>query len=415
MSVSLSHINDHNMAVSSCCGREEPSNGTSYSASTAAAERKPAEGEPAAAAIEDGAGVGNSSQGADTKAAVQASVQRYYGEVLQDSSDLKTSACCTPNAPPKHVRDALRNVPDEVVAKYYGCGSPLPAAGLRVLDLGSGSGRDCYLAAALVGPSGRVIGVDMTDAQLAVARKYVEEYTQRLGYSQANLSFRKGTIEDLQQAGIADASVDLIISNCVVNLSPDKAAVLREAYRVLAPGGEFHFSDVYCDRRLPAAVRRHEVLLGECLGGALYVNDFKRLCHDVGFLDPRVLSCHEVQVTDAALRELVGEARFHSVTYRLFKLPGRLETACEDYGQVAIYKGSIPESGAAYQLDDHHRFEKGRPHLVCGNSAAMVGESWLKDHFEVLGDRLTHYGAFEACKEDFKSTIFAPQGLGNCC
>ena len=222
--------------------------------------------------------------------AVRSSVQTYYGETLQTSDDLKTSACCTPYDLPKRIRGILSNVPDEVKAKYYGCGSPTPQGidGLRVLDLGSGSGRDCYVAAALVGESGRVTGVDMTDAQLDVAKKHAKSYcVETLGYNSPNMEFKKGTIEDLAAAGVGDESVDLIISNCVVNLSPDKPAVLSEAWRVLSCGGEFYFSDVYCDRRLPEEIRSHPVLLGECLGGAMYVEDFKRLCVATGFADPR--------------------------------------------------------------------------------------------------------------------------------
>ena len=189
--------------------------------------------------------------------------------------------------------------------------------------------------------------------------------------------------------------MDLVISNCVINLSPDKRAVLREAYRVLADGGEVHFSDVYCDRRLPAAARADPLLVGECLGGALYVEDFKRLCVATGFADPRVASRAPIAVTDEALRATLGEAQFVSITYRLFKLPeGRLESLCEDYGQFAVYKGTIPGAPHAYSLDDHHRLEKGKPFLVCGNSAAMLQETWLGKHFDVHGDRSTHYGLF---------------------
>jgi arsenite methyltransferase len=214
-------------------------------------------------------------------ATVRGAVSTYYGETLATSDDLRTTACCTAGAPPPAVREALRLVPQEVKAKYYGCGSPfadgMVGSGARVLDLGCGSGRDCFVAAALVGERGAVLGVDMTPAQLAVGAAHAEAYCREaLGYAAPNLRFAAGEIEDLAAAGVADASVDLIISNCVVNLSADKGAVLREAYRALAPGGEMYFSDVYADRRLPAAVRADEVMLGECLGGALYVEDFLR-------------------------------------------------------------------------------------------------------------------------------------------
>jgi len=346
--------------------------------------------------------------------------QKYYGETLQTSDDLRTSACCTPNAPPKTIKDILSKVPEEVKAKYYGCGSPLPLGidGLRMLDLGSGSGRDCFVSSALVGPSGFVTGVDMTDEQLAVANKYVSEWTQSMGYAEPNMRFLKGQIEDLQSADIQDSSVDLIISNCVINLSPDKPAVLREAWRVLAEGGEFYFSDVYCDRRLPENVREHEVLRGECLGGAMYIEDFKRLCQATGFMDPRLLEGHPIEIKDPELATLLGEAKFYSITYRLFKLPGLLETLCEDYGQYAVYKGTIADQ-VAYQLDDHHRFEKGKPMLVCGNTSAMVGEngvSWLSKHFDVVGDRSVHYGLFDCgpapvTVQDSRTS----SGSGGCC
>ena len=331
-------------------------------------------------------------------ATVRAEVAKYYGETLQTTADLKTSACCTPSALPKAIRDVLRNVPDEVVIKYYGCGSPLPAGieGLRVLDLGCGSGRDCYVASALVGSRGTVTGVDMTDAQLDVAKSHVEEYTANvLKYDAPNMRFVKGQIEYLDEAGIEDGAVDLIISNCVINLSPDKARVLSEAYRVLADGGEFYFSDVYCDRRLPQHVRENEVLYGECLAGALYIEDFRRLCAAAGFLDARVLEDHPIEIKDPALKEITGNAKFYSITYRLFKLPsGAMETTCEDYGQIATYKGTIPGHTHSYVLDDHHVFETGKPMLVCGNTAGMCGASWLARHFDVVGNRNTHFGLF---------------------
>lgn len=141
----------------------------------------------------------------------------------------------------------------------------------------------------------------------------------------------------LDRAGIEDNSVDLIISNCVVNLSPDKPRVLREAYRVLRPGGELYFSDVYSDRRVPEAARKDKLLWGECVSGALYVEDFKRIAAAAGFVDVRMVSQSAIDVPDS-FRSLLGPARFFSITYRLFKLPGMLETLCEDYGQVLRYK-----------------------------------------------------------------------------
>lgn len=179
------------------------------------------------------------------------------------------------------------------------------------------------------------------------------------------------------------------------------------------------FSDVYCDRRLPQGVRAHPVLLGECLGGALYQQDFLRLARAAGFEDPRMLATPtEIEVKDKELKELLGSARFFSITYRLFKVPGRLESLCEEYGQAARYKGTIPTCKDAYVLDDHHVFEAGKWYEVCGNTASMVGESWLGPHFNIIGDRSVHYGLFKGCGTDGVGSIPAdgvPKAPGGAC
>ncbi len=123
--------------------------------------------------------------------------------------------------------------------------------GCKVLDLGCGAGRDCYIVSKLVGPTGRVVGVDMTPELLETARRYVKVHTAKFGFSEPNVEFKQGYIEQLADLDLKSNYFDCIISNCVINLSPDKGAVLREAYRVLKPGGELYFSDVYADRRLP--------------------------------------------------------------------------------------------------------------------------------------------------------------------
>mmetsp|Transcript_29289 Transcript_29289/g.74227 ORF Transcript_29289/g.74227 Transcript_29289/m.74227 type:complete len:372 (+) Transcript_29289:63-1178(+) len=357
--------------------------------------------------------------GADSSA-ILASVKDYYGKVLSTSKDLKTSACCAAGKPHPALLEIFKKIPKEVTEKFYGCGSPLPFGidGLRVLDLGSGSGRDCYAAAALVGEKGSVVGIDMTDEQLSVSRDHASEFcTKTLGYKTCNMSFIKGYIECLTDAGVKPGSFDIVISNCVVNLSPDKKAVINEVYRALAPGGEFFFSDVYCDRRLPEHVQKHEVLWGECLAGALYDKDFERYARAAGFADPRILSVAPIEVEDYELMKVVGQAKFYSITYRLFKLPNLLETLCEDYGQAVKYKGTIPGSEDAYRLDAGHLFEKNKLSLVCGNSAAMCGEDglcWLSKHFEIIGDRKVHYGLFPCGAKDGSIQV-TDSGPGGCC
>lgn len=321
------------------------------------------------------------------------SIRDYYGRVLKSSADLQTSACCLIESPPPAVLAALQNVHPDVKNRFYGCGSPIPPAleGMTVLDLGSGSGRDCYVLAQLVGATGKVIGLDMTDEQLAVARATQGWHAERFGY--ANTDFRQGFIEDLGAAGIADASVDLVVSNCVINLSPDKPRVFREIFRVLKPGGELYFSDVFSDRRVPQALAEDPVLLGECLGGAMYVEDFRRMMAAVGCADARRVASGALSVSNPVLEARVGNIRFFSDTVRAFKLA--LEDRCEDFGQVATYLGSIAECPHAFDLDDHHHFIAHKPMLVCGNTADMLSGSRYARHFAVVGEKSRHFGLFD--------------------
>jgi arsenite methyltransferase len=324
------------------------------------------------------------------------SVQNYYGKILQHSDDLKTSACCDTSSMPQWLKPLLSKVHEQVSARYYGCGLVAPALleGARVLDLGSGSGRDCYLLAQLVGAQGRVVGVDMTTEQLAVARAYLDYHAEQFGY--ANVEFHQGYIENLGALGFADESFDVIISNCVINLSPDKDSVLREAYRLLKKGGELYFSDIYADRRLPAALRENEVLYGECLGGALYWNDFHNLAKRHGFADPRLVEDLPIAISDPRIAAKLGNIRFYSATYRLFKLDD-LEPACEDHGQAVIYNGGIANAEHRFVLDKHHQIEAGRVFPVCGNTWRMLHGSRFAPYFTFIGDFSQHFGIFQGC------------------
>jgi len=140
-------------------------------------------------------------------------VKDYYGKALEKSEDLKTNACCELIAPPEHILAALSNVHDEVQAKYYGCGLTIPdkLEGLKVLDLGCGSGRDVYVAAQLVGERGEVTGIDMTTEQLNVARKHIDHHTQVFGYKTSNVKFIQGNIDSLGELGLEKGSFDLIM------------------------------------------------------------------------------------------------------------------------------------------------------------------------------------------------------------
>lgn len=346
---------------------------------------------------------------------MRAEVQRYYGETLQSTADLKTNACCTTDAPPAYLAAALANIEQEVLDRYYGCGLVLPEAlaGTRILDLGCGAGRDCYVLAQLVGEQGQVVGVDMTPEQLAVARRHEQAHARRFGYAQSNVRFIDGDIERLDETDLADDSFDLIVSNCVINLATDKRAVLEQAWRLLRPGGELYFADIYADRRIPADLRNDPVLYGECLSGALYWNDFLQLAKGAGFLDPRLVDARLVSVTEPALAERLGGIRFVSATCRLFKLPG-LEPACEDYGQRVRYRGSIPHYEAGLTLDRGHHFPAGREVAVCGNSFRMLAETRFAGHFDCIGDGQPHRGRFPACESAWPFAAAEAGGSGCC-
>lgn len=323
-------------------------------------------------------------------------VQDYYGRQLQGTADLKTSACCDASLMPEWLKPLLARIHPEVLSRYYGCGLVCPPLleGCRILDLGCGAGRDVYALAQLVGAGGSVVGVDMTPEQLAVAHRHRSFHRDAFGFD--NVRFMQGYIERLEELDLEPGSFDVIVSNCVVNLSPDKDAVLAGVQRLLKPGGEFFFSDVYADRRLAEAVCNDPVLYGECLGGALYWNDFLRLAQRQGFADPRLFADRPIQVTDPVLAARVGPARFFSATYRLFKLDG-LESACEDYGQAVIYRGSIEANADRFVLDKHHDIETGRVFPVCGNTWRMLQDTRFSAHFDFIGDFSRHFGLFEGC------------------
>lgn len=320
---------------------------------------------------------------------VRGMIREFYGKRIQRTEDLAASSCCAPETASRFY-ETLKLIPEEVKQRQYGCGSPIPPddlTGLTVVDLGSGAGTDAFVAASLVGPGGRVIGLDMTDEQLLVARRNVAPVMKKLGFERANVSFEKDFIETADT--VESGSADLVISNCVINLSPRKDLVFRAIHRILKEGGEFYISDIVCDRRLPDEVRRDERAYGECLAGAEYVNDLRDVMEAAGFRDVRTVSRREL---DAAVgREA---ARFCSMTLRGFKLD--LDRRCEDFGQIATYRGSCREQPVEFRLDDGHGFEAGRPTPVCRNTARMLTKTRFARHFDVTPE-VKHFGAFD-CK-----------------
>ena len=326
-------------------------------------------------------------------------IKEYYSNVtVKEHGEMATHTCaCGPEAMPKYIRKILADIPEEVTSRFYGCGSPLPAAleGCTVLDLGCGTGRDVFLASKLVGATGKVIGIDMNADQLAVAEAHHAEVAKKWGYD--NVEFKQGYIEALDEAGIADESIDVVISNCVINLSPDKKAVFDEIWRVLKVGGELYFSDIFADRRVPEEINNNPLLVGECLGGAMYIEDFRRLMRKCGWEDFRYVSSSAATIDNEEVEALIGNIQYSSRTVRAFKLPELQEDICEQYGQTAIYNGGIESSENYFDLDDHHRFYKGLRLDVCGNSCSYVQNTRFGKYFTIYGDRSVHFGPYEGC------------------
>jgi len=254
-----------------------------------------------------------------------------------------------------------------------------------------------------------------------VARGARGYHAEKFGFD--NVEFHRGYLELLEDVdALKPNSVDVIISNCVINLCMDKEAVLKNCYRLLKPGGELYFSDVYANRRVPEELRKDEVLWGECLSGALYWNDFANLAKRCGFLDPRLVEDSKISIGNEAVLEKTSTAgcEFYSATYRLFKIDN-LEPACEDYGQAVVYKGTIPKNEGGWALDDHHYMESGKIFLVCGNTWRMLKDTRFEKHFDFLGNWDKHYGIFEGCgtslpyKSGSEGAAPGGKGGGACC
>jgi SAM-dependent methyltransferase len=239
-------------------------------------------------------------------------VKDHYAAAAVRAQQQGTSDCCggsgccsaqpeDPISRDLYSSDEAGSLPGGAVVASLGCGNPTALAQLNpgevVLDLGSGGGIDVLLSAQRVGPTGHAYGLDMTDEMLALARANAEQAAAR------NVTFLKGTIEEIP---LPDASVDVVISNCVINLSGDKSKVLREAHRVLRPGGRFAVSDIVTLRELPGDVRRSMELWAGCVAGALSRDDFLTLLAAAGFSDASVEVTRLYTAQDAA--DALGQA-----------------------------------------------------------------------------------------------------------
>jgi len=309
--------------------------------------------------------------------------------------------CC----PTRYDERLLAAIPAEVLERDYGCGDPTRHVrpGEVVLDLGSGAGKACFLAAQVVGPAGRVIGVDMNDGMLAVARRHAPTVAERLGY--ANVEFRKGRIQDLntdlewldahlalhpvsnlddlrglewmreQHAAaeplVASASVDVVVSNCVLNLvrPQDKAALFAEVFRVLRRGGRAVISDIVSDEEVPARLQRDPDLWSGCISGALHQERFLEALEEAGFYGISILE------RQAQPWRTVEGIEFRSLTVAAWK--GK-QGPCLEGNQAVIYRGPF----RMVEDDDGHRLRRGVPVAVCAKTFALYQGEPYRAHFD---------------------------------
>lgn len=311
----------------------------------------------------------------------------------------EAALCCPVDYDPQ----LLEVIPEAVIERDYGCGDPsrFVRPGDTVLDLGSGGGKICFIASQLVGPQGRVIGVDLNDEMLALARRAAPVVAQRIGH--ANVEFRRGRIQDLaldidrldgwlasspvrgvedlsrleeEQARlrrehplVADDSVDLVVSNCVLNLvrEQDKAALVREIFRVLRPGGRIAISDIVSDEPVPEALRQDATLWSGCISGAFQELDFLAQLEAAGFYGIAV------EKWEAKPFAVVDGIEFRSVTVTARK--GK-EGPCLEAGQAILYKGPWKR----VVDDDGHTFHRGVRTAVCAKTfRIMTSEPYARD------------------------------------
>ena len=276
----------------------------------------------------------------------------YSAAAQQENTDI-TNPVCYPDSEMSHIPKTAR-------IRSYGCGSPVLDAGVvlgdTVVDLGCGAGVECYIAAQKTGPSGQVIGIDMLDHMLALARKPLGDVAQNLGYE--NVSFKKGFLEQLP---MADNTVDLVISNCVINLSQDKRQTFAEIFRILVPGGRIFISDVVTDVPCPPEIQNDAVLRGACLSGALVQPQLMSILESAGF--------SRIRVVKRFFYKEVLNHKFYAVTYTAFRpkaaektmvvYPGPHAAVMTDDGQLllrgqsseAIRPSDAGEDTTIFELD----------------------------------------------------------------
>jgi len=315
----------------------------------------------------------------------------------------EAALCC----PVEYDAKYLEVIPSIVIERDYGCGDPSKYVkeGETVLDLGSGTGKICFIASQVVGPEGKVIGIDMTDDMLRVARDNAPIVAEKIGYS--NVEFRKGRIQDLQldlqaledrlkESPITDSngfvqaeelaaelrikqplvendSVDVVVSNCVLNLvsKENRQQMFEEIFRVLKRGGRAVISDIVCDEDVPADLQNDPELWSGCISGAFREDEFLQVFEDAGFYGVQVL-----KLDDEPWQTVKG-IEFRSMTIEAFK--GK-QGECLERNQAVIYKGPFKK----VLDDDNHPMERGKRYAVCDKFYQIYSKAPYAEFFEFI-------------------------------
>lgn len=289
-------------------------------------------------------------------------VREFYGKAAEEPQE---ELCC----PTKNSQEDTSHIPQEVLDRFYGCGSPTTIArvlaGETMVDLGAGAGIDCFIAAKKIGPMGKIYGIDMTDEMLKVANENKHLVAKNLGYD--IVEFRKGFLEDIP---VEDGTVDLITSNCVINLSPDKKAVFNEMWRILKDHGRIVISDIISEEETPPSLKLNKQLWGECISGALTEDEFMAWLEQAGFYGLQTLS-------KVFWKEVEGYS-FYSVTLRGYKFEKK--ESCVYIGQKAIYHGPYK----AITDEEGHLFPRNEPVEVCTDTAAKLSNLPYAGQFTIL-------------------------------
>ena len=290
---------------------------------------------------------------------VRKSVHEFYATAANKP---QKELCC----PTGYNNVDLSHIPQQILDISYGCGSPVTMANIKpgenVLDLGSGGGVDCFIASKWVGEKGYVIGIDMTDEMLNKANTSRKTVARNLGFD--NVRFMKGFLEEIP---LADEKIDLVTSNCVINLSLQKEKVLREIFRVLKTGGRFVISDIVSNRNVPSIMRQNKKLWSECISGAIKESEFFNIIKTVGFYGLEVIHRNLYRETEGI--------KFYSMTLKAYKFKKSRE--CLYTGQYAIYKGPFN----SVSDDDGHTYPMGVPIEICTDTAWKLSNPPYKGIF----------------------------------